>query len=87
MDETHFAPLPTAAYGVVLTLAGIAYTWLERALIAYNGPELEAGASGWKRIEGKSIDTALSGGDSAGVCAFVDFDTDLRFDCDDVVYS
>src|ERR1700688_5106742 len=26
MDETRFAPLPTAAYGVVLALAAIAYT-------------------------------------------------------------
>jgi uncharacterized membrane protein len=39
MDETHFAPLPTASYGVVLALAAIAYTVLERSIIACNGPE------------------------------------------------
>ncbi len=39
MDETHFAPLPTASYGVVLALAAIAYTLLERSIIACNGPE------------------------------------------------
>src|ERR1700730_14741313 len=38
MDETHFAPMPTASYGVVLALAAIAYLWLERSIIAYNGP-------------------------------------------------
>ena len=38
MDETHFAPLPTASYGVVLALAAIAYVLLERSIIAYNGP-------------------------------------------------
>src|ERR1700731_1245965 len=39
MDETHFAPLPTASYGVVLALAAIAYRLLERSIIACNGPE------------------------------------------------
>jgi uncharacterized membrane protein len=38
MDDTHFAATPTAAYGVVLVMAGIGYIWLERSLIACNGP-------------------------------------------------
>lgn len=38
IDEQHFAPLPTAAYGVILVLAGVAYSLLERAIIKYNGP-------------------------------------------------
>jgi uncharacterized membrane protein len=38
MDETHFAPLPTAAYGVLLALSAIAYILLERSIIACNGP-------------------------------------------------
>jgi uncharacterized membrane protein len=38
MDETHFASMPTAAYGVVLALAAIAYILLERAIIVCNGP-------------------------------------------------
>jgi uncharacterized membrane protein len=38
MDETHFAPMPTAAYGVVLALTSIAYILLERSIIVYNGP-------------------------------------------------
>src|SRR5580704_18911116 len=38
MDETHFASTPTAAYGVVLVMSGVAYLWLERSIIACNGP-------------------------------------------------
>ncbi len=38
MDETHFAAWPTASYGIVLAMAAIAYTWLEHAIIRYNGP-------------------------------------------------
>jgi uncharacterized membrane protein len=38
MDDTHFAPMPTAAYGVVLVLSAIAYILLERSIIACNGP-------------------------------------------------
>jgi uncharacterized membrane protein len=37
MDDTHFAPMPTAAYGVVLVLSSIAYVVLERTIIACNG--------------------------------------------------
>jgi uncharacterized membrane protein len=38
MDDTHFAPSPTAAYGVVLVLCSIAYILLERVIIKCNGP-------------------------------------------------
>lgn len=38
MDDTHFAAAPTAAYGVVLAMASIAYVLLERSIIACNGP-------------------------------------------------
>jgi uncharacterized membrane protein len=41
IDESHIAPLPAAAYGVVLCMAAIAYLWLERALIAVNGAKSE----------------------------------------------
>src|SRR5262245_47753890 len=36
MGENHFAPVPVAAYGVVLLLAAVAYTILTRALIAHH---------------------------------------------------
>jgi TMEM175 potassium channel family protein len=38
MGENHFAPAPTALYGVVLLLAGIAYLILQRAILASEGP-------------------------------------------------
>jgi uncharacterized membrane protein len=37
MGENHFAPLPTAIYGVVLLLAGGAYQLLKIAIIARQG--------------------------------------------------
>jgi uncharacterized membrane protein len=39
MDETRFAAAPTAAYGLVLAMAAIAYILLERSIIACNGPD------------------------------------------------
>jgi len=39
MGENHFAPLPTAVYGFVLMMAGIAYWLLQRALIASDGKD------------------------------------------------
>jgi uncharacterized membrane protein len=38
MGENHFAPLPTALYGVVLMLAGVAYFILEQVIIRNQGP-------------------------------------------------
>jgi uncharacterized membrane protein len=38
MDETHFAALPTAAYGVVLILPAHPYLRLKSKLIRCNGP-------------------------------------------------
>ena len=39
MGENHFAPLPTALYGVVLMLAGVAYFILEQVIIKSQGPD------------------------------------------------
>ena len=39
MGENHFAPLPTAVYGVVLLSAAIAYTILQRLIIAHQGKD------------------------------------------------
>ena len=38
MGRNNFAALPTAVYGVVLLLAAIAYTILEKTIIAAQGP-------------------------------------------------
>src|SRR5215218_6549212 len=38
MGENHDASMPTAAYGVVMVMAAIAYTVLQRAILAHHGP-------------------------------------------------
>ena len=51
MGENHFAELPTALYGFVLLMAGIAYWFLERAIIAEHGRDsllASAVGSDWK---------------------------------------
>ena len=37
MGENHFAPLPTALYGVALLMGAVAYWLLQRAIIATEG--------------------------------------------------
>lgn len=39
MGENHFAPVPTAAYGVVLFMAAVAYWILQQVIIASVGPD------------------------------------------------
>jgi uncharacterized membrane protein len=39
MGENHFTAIPTAVYGCVLMLAAMAYTILQRALVAANGAD------------------------------------------------
>jgi uncharacterized membrane protein len=51
MGENHFAPIPTAVYGLVLLLAAIAYYILKETIIAAQGPNsvLKAAVGGdWK---------------------------------------
>jgi uncharacterized membrane protein len=51
MGENHFAPLPTAVYGAVLLLAGIAYLILAHAIVAEHGASsrlAEALGRDWK---------------------------------------
>jgi len=53
MGENHFAPLPTAVYGVVLLLAAIAYVILVRAIIAAEGPHSKLAVAVGKDLKGK----------------------------------
>jgi len=39
MGENHLAPAPTAAYGVILLMAGIAYLLLQQAIVRQEGPD------------------------------------------------
>jgi|SRR5687767_8869704 len=51
MGENHFAPLPSALYGVVLLLAAVAYFILQQTIIASQGPDSvlkKAVGSDWK---------------------------------------
>jgi uncharacterized membrane protein len=53
MGENHLAPIPTAAYGVVLLMAAIAYYLLERLIIARQGRDSVLAAalgSDWKAV-------------------------------------
>ena len=51
MGENHLAPVPTAAYGLVLLFAALAYYLLQRAIIAHQGADsflATALGSDWK---------------------------------------
>jgi uncharacterized membrane protein len=53
MGENHFAPLPTAVYGAVLFMAGIAFTVLEAAIIRHQGPHSKLRAAVGNDMKGK----------------------------------
>lgn len=53
MGENHFASMPTAAYGVVLLMAAIAYWILQRAIIAKEGPDSQLAVAIGKDVKGK----------------------------------
>lgn len=51
MGETHFAPVPTAAYGFVLLMAAMAYRILQQVIMRSHGPDSllrKAIGSDWK---------------------------------------
>jgi uncharacterized membrane protein len=53
MGENDFAPLPTALYGVVLLLSGVAYLILQNAIIASQGPQSRLAAAVGRDLKGK----------------------------------
>jgi uncharacterized membrane protein len=53
MGENHFAPVPTAAYGVVLLMAAIAYWILQRTIIASQGRDSVLAAAVGRDVKGK----------------------------------
>jgi uncharacterized membrane protein len=53
MGENHFAPLPTAIYGGVLLLAGIAYLILQQLIIRSQGPDSRLAAAIKGDVKGK----------------------------------
>jgi uncharacterized membrane protein len=53
MGENHFAPVPTAAYGVVLVGAAIAYTILQNAILKEEGPNSKLAEAVKADVKGK----------------------------------
>jgi TMEM175 potassium channel family protein len=53
MGENHFAPAPTALYGVPLLMAGVAYYILQRAIIANEGGASVLSAAVGRDAKGK----------------------------------
>jgi uncharacterized membrane protein len=53
MGENHFAAIPTAGYGVVLLMAGLAFTILEAAIIRQQGAHSKLRAAVGNDIKGK----------------------------------
>ena len=53
MGENHFAPLPTALYGVVMMFAGVAYFVLERVIIRAQGAHSKLRAAVGNDTKGK----------------------------------
>jgi len=53
MGENHFAAAPTALYGVVLLMAAIAYSILQRTIISAQGPGSALAAAVGADVKGK----------------------------------
>jgi uncharacterized membrane protein len=53
MGENHFAAIPTSGYGVVMLMAGVAYTILEAAIIQHQGAHSKLRAAIGKDIKGR----------------------------------
>ena len=53
MGENHFAPAPTAIYGVVLLMAAIAYLVLQRLIVANQGRDSLLAVAVGKDFKGK----------------------------------
>jgi uncharacterized membrane protein len=53
MGQNHLAPLPTAVYGVVLIASGVAYTILQAAIIASQGPGSKLAEAVGRDVKGK----------------------------------
>lgn len=53
MGENHFAPVPTAAYGVVLLCAAVSYSILQRVILATPGTGTVLPAALGRDVKGK----------------------------------
>src|ERR1044071_7051670 len=53
VGENHFAPLPTALYGLVMLMAGVAYYFLVRAILAHHGRDSRIATALGRDFKGK----------------------------------
>jgi uncharacterized membrane protein len=68
LGGSHSAPWPTALYGIVLLLAAISYTVLQRAIIRHHGRESELATAVGRDFKGK---LSIAGYATAIALAFV----------------
>jgi uncharacterized membrane protein len=61
MGENHVAPLPTAVYGAVLLMCGLAYLVLQTAIIGQQGARSRLAAAVGKECEGEAVGSAVRG--------------------------
>jgi len=53
MGENHFAPLPTALYGVSLVMPALAWQWMQWAIIRGHGPDSPLALALGRDLKGK----------------------------------
>ena len=61
MGENHFSSLPTAAYGFILLLAGVAYLILQTTIIRNGAMRSEAAAALRRDVKGTASTVLYSG--------------------------
>jgi uncharacterized membrane protein len=54
MEETHFAPAPTALYGAVLLMAALAYVLMQTMIISVQGSNSQLQQAVGKDVKGKA---------------------------------
>ena len=73
MGENHFAPLPTALYGVALLMPAIAYYVLQIAIVKNQGKERALGRGPWKQLQGQDFTGPVPDSDCVRVRRNLDF--------------
>ena len=68
LDESDFAPMPVAAYGIVFLLTSIGYLWTQARIIRINGRDSVVGRAVGSDLKGK---LSLAGYAMGAALAFV----------------
>jgi uncharacterized membrane protein len=53
MGENHFAPVPTAVYGISLVMPALAWQWMQWAIIRSHGPDSPLAVALGRDLKGK----------------------------------